>query len=240
MLGYHERARERADQAIALTQRLGHPYSTAYAAFHMGLLHLWLGEPEIAERLAGEGLRIATAQGFEIWRALALCIQGAALAEQGRGEEGLALVERGVGRYRRLRTPPVFWPLLLFVRARVFQLAGRLEQAMSLVDEALAMVEPSGADPQVADMLRLKGELLLAASADRAEEAERWFQRAIDVARERDVRTMELRAATSLARLWRAQGRTEESRRLVGDALDRLPEGRNTADAREASALLVP
>jgi tetratricopeptide (TPR) repeat protein len=238
MLGYPDRARERADRAIALAQRLDHPYSAAYAAFHMGLLHLWLGEPSGAERLAAEGLRIATAQGFEIWRALALCLQGAALAEQGRAAEGLTLVERGVGQYGRLRTPPVFWPLLQFVRARVSMQAGRLEHAMSLLDDALAIVEPSPVDPQAGEMFRMKGELLLATSPDRAEEAERWFQRALQLARERDVRTMELRAATSLARLWRTQGRQEDSRRLVEEALDRLPEGRNTADAREASALL--
>jgi tetratricopeptide (TPR) repeat protein len=137
-----------------------------------------------------------------------------------------------------LKTPPVFWPLLLYVRAGVHARLGRPADALALLEQALEIVGPRGLDPMAADMCRLKGELLLA-SGESAETAEPWFRRALDIARSRDERTLTLRAAVGLHRLLGAQGRGDEGRRLLQEAYDALPEGRSTVDAREAAALLA-
>lgn len=238
-LGFADRAAGRAREALELADRLAHPYSAAYAYFHMGLLSLWRREPEVAEELAASALRIADAQNLEIWRALALCLRGAAVAERGRPEEGVATLERGLRLYRRLKTPPVFWPLLLHVRAGALARAGRWAEAIALLDEALAILDRAGGGPMAADMFRSKGELVLLQTPGSPEAAEPWFRRALDTAGSRDERMLTLRAAVGLHRLLRTQGRADEGRRVLQDAYAALPEGRSTADARDAEAVLA-
>jgi tetratricopeptide (TPR) repeat protein len=239
MLGFADRAVQRADEAVALAKRLDHPYSAAYAAFHAGLLHLWLRDPGAAEEYAEDALRIGEAHGFAVWGALALCLRGAALTDLDRGEEGLAQIGRGLALYRRLKTPPVFWPLLLLVCAQARVSAGKPEEASDLLDEALAIGGPGAEDSLTAEMCRLKGEVLLAASPNGAEAAEPWLRRAFAIAQARGARTFELRAAIALSRLGRRQGDAGTSRRALADAYGRLTEGFATADAREAQGLLA-
>ena len=125
MLGFPDRALERADDAVALASRLNHPFSMAYALFHTGLLYLWRREVELVQRRAQAVLEITEKHEFQIWGAVATCLHGAALAGMGRAEEGLMENNRGMDLYRGLKTPPVFWPLLLFIRAGVCGQAGR-------------------------------------------------------------------------------------------------------------------
>src|SRR5688572_11035638 len=113
MLGFPDRALKRADEAVALATRLNHPFSLAYALFHTGLLHLWRREVELVQERAQAALEIAEQHEFQIWRALAICLQGAALAGMGRAEEGLLQVNRGIDLYQELKTPPIFWPILV-------------------------------------------------------------------------------------------------------------------------------
>jgi tetratricopeptide (TPR) repeat protein len=239
MLGFPERSLERANKAVALAKRLNHPFSLAYALFHNGVVHLWRHELEFAQARAQAVLDVAEKHGFHVWRAVATCLHGAALSGLGQAEEGLRQTQQGIELYQLLKTPPIFWPLLLFIQAQAYGQAGQPAAGLIVLEEALEIVGPASADPTVSDFWRLKGQLLLALSADRADEAERAFHNALTVAQQGQASMFELRAAISLCRLWRGQGKTEQGRRLLSEAYEKLSEGFATADLKEAQALLT-
>ena len=137
MVGFPDRGRDRAKQAMALAEDLEHPSSVAYVYFHAGLIHLWRREPQQAEARTLTVLDIADEYDFQIWRAVGSCLRGAALAEMGSEEEGLALIEVAMSTYQRLQSPPVFWPLLLHIQAGVCGAAGRPADGLVLQDEAI-------------------------------------------------------------------------------------------------------
>jgi predicted ATPase len=238
MLGFPDRSRSRTDDAISLATRLNHPSSMAYAQFHAGLIDLWKREAELADERARAVLDIAEEHEFPIWKAVGACLRGDALAEMGSADEGLTLIEEGMNNYQRLTTPPVFWPLLLYLQAGACRLAGRPSDGLTLLDEALEIATHTPGPTLWSEFFRLKGDLLLAVSTDNAASAESWFQRAVDAAGEVQAPMLQLRAALRLGRLWREQGKTEAARTLLSDAYGRFTEGFSTADLREAKALL--
>ncbi len=239
MLGFPDRALKQANEAVALATKLNHPFSMAYALFHTGLLHLWRREVELVQGRAQAALEVAEEHEFQIWRAVATCLHGAALAGMGRAEEGLRQTNRGIELYQELKTPPVFWPILLLIRAGVCGQAGKPIDGVILVDEALDIVGKGSRNPLSSELCRLKGDMLLALSPENQAEAGTWFQQALKIAQERQARMLELRAAMSLSRLWREQGKPEPGRQLLNEAYERLTEGFTTADLKEAKALLT-
>ena len=110
---------------------------------------------------------------------------------------------------------------------------------MASLDEAMKIVGQGSGNPLASAFCRLKGDLFLALSPKNLAEAEPWFQQALKIAQEREARMLELRAAVSLSRLWKEQGKAEDGRRLLSDAYERLTEGFTTADMKEASVLLA-
>jgi tetratricopeptide (TPR) repeat protein len=238
MLGFPDRARDRANDAIGLSRRLNHPSSMAYAQFHAGLIHLWRREDELAHECAQAVLDIAEEHEFPIWRAVGSCLRGAALAGMGSADEGLALIEQAMNNYQRLKTPPVFWPLLLHLQAGACGLAGRPGDGLTLIDEAVEIATQNPGQTLWSEFFQLKGDLLLALSPDHGAEAESWLQRAVNIAAEVQAPMLQLRAALRLARLWHEQGKREPARKLLSDAYDKLTEGFSTADLRDAKTLL--
>jgi predicted ATPase/class 3 adenylate cyclase len=238
MQGFTDRALERSNDAVALAMRLNHPYSMAYALFHNSLLHLWRREDERAQERAQAVLDMAEEHDFQVWKAVANCLHGAALVALGQPDEGLTQIRQGVRLYQGLNTPPVFWPMLLYLQAEAYSQAGEPEQGLSVLDQALEIIGQDNEDMDSAEFYRLKGDLLLVHSLDHALEAEFWFHRALRVAQKRQQLMLELRAAISLCRLWRDQGKAEQGRRLLSDAYTRFTEGFTTADLREARDLL--
>jgi predicted ATPase len=238
MLGFPDRARHRANESIGLSRRLNHPSSMAYAQFHAGLIDLWLSEHQLAHERAQAVLEIAEEHEFPIWKAVGSSLSGAALAAMGSTDEGLMQIEEAMNSYQQLKTPPVFWPLLLYLQAGACRLAGRPGDGLTLIDEAVDIATESAGPTLWSEFFQLKGELLLALSTDEAAEAESWLQRAVDTAADVQAPMLQLRAALRLSRLWREQGKTEEARALLSDAYDRFTEGFSTADLRQAKALL--
>ena len=115
--GFPDRAVERANRAVTLATELRHPFTMAYALFHTGFLHLWRREPELMRDRAVGVLDVADEYDLQIWTALGAVLLGAAKTALGRDDEGLAEIREGVALYQGMKTPPVFWPLLLYVRA---------------------------------------------------------------------------------------------------------------------------
>ncbi|RPJ27151.1 MAG: hypothetical protein EHM33_09045 [Chloroflexi bacterium] len=239
MMGLPDRAQERATEGITLAQNLNHPYSIAYTHFHNGLLNLWLRNPEVAHERAQAVLSLAEEHGFQIWNAAGTCLRGAALVALGSIEIGLALIEKGIVAYRGLRTPPVFWPLLLYLCAGAYGAASRPEEGLALMKEAIELESAGSAKTLVSEFLILQGELLLALSPANTLEAESCFQQAVDNAREVHAPMLELRAAMRLSRLWQEQGKIEQARKLLSEAYTKMTEGFTTADMKEAKALLA-
>jgi predicted ATPase/class 3 adenylate cyclase len=239
MMGYPDQARQRANEGITLAQKMNHPYSLAYAQFHNGLLHLWLRNPEVAQERGQAVLNLAEEHGFQIWNAVGTCLHGAALVSMGSIEMGLALVEKGIDAYRGLKTPPVFWPLLLYLCAGAYGAASKPDKGLVLMKEAIEFETAGSSKAMVSEFLILQGELLLALSSANAVQAEVCYREAVDAARAGHASMLELRAALKLSHFWQAQGKIEQAHSLLSDAHAKMTEGFTTADMKEAKALLT-
>jgi adenylate cyclase len=238
--GYPDSAGKRATASIALAQELKHPYSLTYAQVHTGLLNMWLKNYEVARDSAKAVLELAEARGFHIWSAVGTCLLGAALVNTGERDRGLVLIEEGLNAYRGLKTPPVFWPMLLHLCAAAYGSASRPREGLLLLSEAIAAAATSSSYQDLTpDLLILKGDLLLALSSSNAVEAEFLYRDALNNAQEVSAAMLELQAATRWSRLQQSQGKEEEARELLGTAYTKITEGFNTADMKEAKAVLA-
>ena len=235
LLGFPDRAGERAARALELAGQLNHPFTLAYTRFHVGLLDLWRREYELVEARGNGVLEVAEEHDYSIWRALGLALEGAAMTGLGRSEEGLARIDRGIALYQGLKTPPVFWPLLLSLKAGAFGLSGRPAVGLELVDEAVAIMGEDNireGNIQFPDLALLKGDLLLGL-AD-AEAAESHFRGAFEIAERLGLRMPQLRAATRLARLRKRPDATD----VLRDVYETFTEGFETPDLLEARTVL--
>ena len=238
MKGFPDKALQRTDKSIELAERLNHPFSAAYALFHSGLLHLWRGEMDLVHNRAQAVLKIAGKHEFLIWEAVATCLEGVALAGMGDAENGLIKISMGMDLYEELKTPPVFWPLLLMLRAGTCGQTGRYDEGLGLINKAIDIIGENSGNPILSELFRLKGNLLrMHSPADQAK-AEEWFLKAIEIARKREARMFELKAAISINNLWLEQGKAKQGKQMLKDVYDTMSEGFTTADLREALALL--
>ncbi|HEU0234888.1 MAG TPA: adenylate/guanylate cyclase domain-containing protein [Candidatus Limnocylindrales bacterium] len=241
-LGYPDRAVERTDAALALAVELQHPFTSAFARFHAGLLRLWRRDPDVAHGLAVGLLEVAEEHGFRIWTAAGSCLLGAARVGLGRIDEGLADIRTGMELYQELRSPPVFWPFLLFVAAGASHAAGRPADGLGPLDIAIEILSPGSGATMLPELHVLKGDLLAAVAADEAagrSDAEPWYRRALDRAIQLNARMTQLRAATRLGRLRVAEGQPDAAERLLGPIYATFTEGFATADLVEARELLA-
>jgi tetratricopeptide (TPR) repeat protein len=140
LLGYPYQAVERASSGEELARQLNHPFTIAYALFHAGILDVWRRELKRVHQRASDALVIAEDHDYQVWRAVALVFQGVAMTSSDRPEEGLAQITRGMALYQGLKTPPVFWPVLLSLRARARAFAGQPADGLDAIDEAIAMI----------------------------------------------------------------------------------------------------
>jgi predicted ATPase len=235
-LGYPDQALTLSREALELARTLGHPFSLAYALHHAGWLHQHgrLGAEVLAA--GDEEIRIATEQGFHFWHASGTLYKAAGLLLQGRSEEGLPLLRKGLDAYRATGAGlalPYYFSLL----GEAYTKAGRFDDALRALDEGLALAEANDDRFQEAELQRLKGELLLTESPHPVA-AEEWFRRSIETAKRQQSRAWELRATTSLARLWQRQGRRDDARAALAAVYATYTEGFTTPDLVDAAALL--
>jgi len=236
-LGYPEQALERGDRALRLAQELAHPFQLAAARFWITWLYLLRRQNQAAHEQADALIALCTAQGFPFFLALGTALQGGALMSQGQGEARIAQIRQGMAALHTTGEK-VFQPYFLALLAEVHGQAGQIEEGLRLLSEALTGVRNSGECWWEAELHRLQGELLLRQTTPDEHQVAICLHRALDVARQQQAKSLELRAATSLARLWQSQDKHQEAYDLLAPVYEWFTEGLDTADLKEAKALL--
>jgi predicted ATPase len=233
MLGYPDRSLDELRAAIRNAERLGHPFTLAHTLCYAAFVHIFRHEPSAVADYAGRALIICEEHRIPQYYAFGLCVGGWALGASGESDKGLAQIAQGVESYC-LGTAH---HNLLALQADAQLAIGKPEAALASVAAGLKAAETTGGAPLEAELHRLKGEALLA-GAGTVSEAEAAMQQAIAVAQRQNAKSWELRAATSLARLRRQQGRPQEAAALLAPILAWFTEGVDTADLKGAKTLL--
>jgi predicted ATPase len=222
---------------VAAAEDLSHPFTSTVAFQWATVLHQLRREAAPTLNAAEATLALATEQGFPFLGAHAMALRGWALVQQGCHGEGIDIIRQGIDADHRTGADleDSHWLALL---AEACGKAGRPEEGLLAVAEALAHGAKTGAVYYQAELHRLEGELRLDRDPADALAAEASFRRAIEIARQQQAKSWELRAATSLARLWRDQWRRVEARELLAPVYGWFTEGFDTADLKDAAALL--
>jgi len=232
MLGYPDRSLDELSAAVRNAETLGHPLTLAQTLCFVAIVHIWRHEPPAAADYAGRALKICEEHRIAHYHAYARCVDGWALGVSGESEKGLAQIGQGLDGYLGVNRHA-----LLALQADAQLAIGRPEAALASVTAGLKVVETMGGAPLEAELHRLRGEALLA-GAGTLSEAEAAIEKGIAVARRQNAKSWELRAATSLARLRRQQGRPQEAAALLAPILGWFTEGLDTADLQAARTLL--
>jgi predicted ATPase len=242
-LGYPDQALERSHRAITLSREVSHPFSLAYALGPATLLCWLRKEVQAVQERAEALITLCSEHGFAyrlIWGKL---LRHWALAEQGQVAESIVQMQQHLTAYQEIGAEN--WrPLFLALLAEAYGKGGQVEEGLTTLTEALAVVNKTGEHIVEAELYRLRGEFMLARSSIQSlasrvqKEAEASFLKAIDIARAQQAKSWELRAATSLARLWQQQGKQQEAHQLLAAVYDWFTEGFDTKDLQEAKALL--
>ena len=233
-LGYPDQAVQRLAQCLALTQAHNRLFGRVYALSYAASCYRLRREVQRVQELAEEAIRLAQQHGFAQWLAHAQIRRGWACAMQGQHDEGKADIEQGLTAHATIGISSGRpYDLVLF--AEVCGMAGHPVEGLRALAEAQTI---SGLRFAAAELYRVKGELLLSESADNRSAAEACFRQALDIARGQQAKWWELRAAMSLSRLWRQQGKRQEARELLAPVYGWFTEGFDTADLQEARALL--
>jgi len=185
-----------------------------------------------------DGVAVASEHGFPLYAGAGRILQGWASAQRGEATTGIARIRDGLATFEATGAR-VFTPLFLTLQAEALALAGKIEEGLATLDDALAQAAVSGEHGWNAEIHRLRGELAARLPHPDPAKAEDSFRTALAIAREQGTRGYELRAATSLARLWAEQGRRDEARDLLAPLYGWFTEGFDTADLKDAKTLLA-
>jgi predicted ATPase len=262
LFGYPDQAARKSQEALALAQELSHLHGLVLALWFAACFHQSRREMQAVQELAESIITLSTENGFAQFLAYGTILRGWALAMQEHGDDGIAQIRQGLAAFRATGAELVR-PYFLALLAEAHWKAGKVEEGLSVLTEALALVEKTGERMWEAELYRLRGELLLRMGEEgRVGETEsgregevtkityspippfspsspqECFHRAIQVARRQQAKSLELRAAMSLSRLWQKQGKKEEARKMLSEIYGWFTEGFETADLKEAKALL--
>jgi predicted ATPase len=245
MRGYPAQARAHLDKALGLAQHLAHPFSLARTLHYDTILCQLRRDIPAVRAQADAAITVATAQNFALAQATGRIMSGWAIGVQEHSPEGLVQIRQGLVMYR-LTGAEYQRPHYLTLLAEVSGLLGQPEEGLTALDEALTVMEQTGERYYEAERHRQRGELLLLREAQshpaqgsrEPHDAEACFQQALDIARRQEAKSLELRAAMSLSRLWQQQGKRAEAYELLAPIYGWFTEGFDTADLQEAKALL--
>jgi predicted ATPase len=235
--GYPDQSVRAADRALALSRQLGHAHTLAQAFCFAGRAAVFARDVATACAHSDNCAIIASEYGFPYWAALGRILQGWTDAQKGEAATGIARIRDGLAATEATGTR-ISTPFHLTLLAEALAYAEKMDEALATLDDALATAVASGVRGSDAEIHRLRGELTARLPYSDPAKAEDLFRTALAIAREQGTRGYELRAATSLARLWGEQGRRGEARDLLAPVYSSFTEGFDTSDLKDAKRLL--
>jgi class 3 adenylate cyclase/predicted ATPase len=237
ILGYPDQGLARSQEAVTLAQQCAHPLSLSFVLTFTAMFHQFRRELHATQECVEATIVLATEQGFPLWVAVGSLLRGWTLVQGGEAQEGVEQMHQGL-RAHRGTGAEIFRPYWLALLAEAHGTTEEPHAGLTVLTEALTLVDTTGERWYEPESHRLKGELLLQQSSDNQADAETCFHQAIAIAQNQQAKSWELRAATSLARLWQSQGKREEARQVLRDVYSWFTEGFDTADLIDAKALL--
>jgi predicted ATPase len=237
LLGYPDQARQISDTAITMAQDLNHPFSYALALSFDAWLHQFCGVIPRTQERAVTAIAFSTEQGFKFWIGWNTVLDGWALAKQGHAQQGIVQMCQGLADWHATGSE-LGHAYFLTLMAEVQGERGELAEGLHILAEAQAFTGRTHEHWWEAELYRLKGELLLRQVVPDISQAVACFHHALDIARQQNGKSLELRAAKSLSRLWLQQGKCEEAHTLLAPIYNWFSEGFDTADLQDAKALL--
>jgi predicted ATPase len=237
LLGYPDQAQQRGHEALTRARQLAQPLGLAFALDWVAWLHQLRREPQATQDQAEAAMALCTEQGFAQLLAFGRVLRGWVLAARQQGEDGITHIRQGLAAYQATGAA-VGRPQQLALLAEAHGQVGQAEAGLAVLAEALTVVGHTGERNYEAELHRLTGQLLLARSGAHHTEAEACFRQALDMARRQQAKSLELRAAVSLSRLWQQQGKCTEAYDLLAPVYGWFTEGFDTADLQDARALL--
>ncbi|MGB7006582.1 MAG: AAA family ATPase, partial [Pseudolabrys sp.] len=233
ILGSPDQALSRVSEALASGKDLGHPYTVAFAHYMTSVVHLLRGDAAHALESAERSFEMSQEQRFSLYAILSRISRGRAIGELGRLGEARVELTQGIDEARR-NGVGFMLPMMDSWLADVHTKTGENEYALSFVERALTNIGDVTGRSWEAELHRQRAQILLALDPSKLREAESHLQKSIEVARGQSAKSLELRAATNLAELWRAQGRPDEARALLEPICHWFNEGAETADLKQA------
>jgi class 3 adenylate cyclase/predicted ATPase len=237
-LGKVDQALEIAAEAMKRAKELSHPHTLVYTICHArGLMDLFRRRHEDTQSYADRVVSLCKENGFSHWLNGGRIFEGWAKICQGDVDQGGELLRAGVVAWQE-RGARLWLPIFLTLEAEAYAKGGRGDAALQAIEKALAISKETGEHWAMAEMLRVKARLLLATGRADADEIETILVNSLEIARRQRARCWELRASCDLARLWQGQGRGRKALKLLQSIYDQFTEGFDTADLRDAKALI--
>ena len=234
-LGYPDQSLSRVSEALDLAQELGHPYTVAFAHYMTSVVHLLRGDAARAFESAEKSLAVSEEQRFSLYAILSRISRGRAVGDLGRLGEAKTEIALGVEEARR-KGIGFMLPMMDSWLADMHARAGENAHALAIVEQALNSISDVTGRSWESELHRQRAQILLTLNPSRVGKAESHLKKSIEVARSQSAKSLELRAATNLAELWRTQGRPDEARALLEPICRWFNEGAETTDLRRALA----
>jgi predicted ATPase/class 3 adenylate cyclase len=237
LLGYPEAALSDADDAVKHGREIGQAATLIYALYYGRLTHFHCGIYAAVKAQLDEHAALVDERGAEGWKGLRMSYQGCVLALTGKAADAVHMIASGMAAYRSIggtQSAPLHLSYLAVAHADL----GQFDDAWRCMGEAMNMIETSKERWFEAEVNRVAGEIALKSLDPDTAKAQEYFERALAVARQQQAKSWELRAAMSLARLWRDQGKAQQARELLAPVYGWFTEGHDTRDLKDAKALL--
>jgi class 3 adenylate cyclase/predicted ATPase len=237
LLGYPEVASVDTDRALKEAREIGQAANLMHALANASATRIHCGNYAAANAEADEVVALADQKSAVYWKAFGMMNQGCVLALTGKASEAVQVMSAGITAYRSTGAT-VFMPWWLPQLARAHAELGQVDDACRCIGEAMTALETNKERCWEAEVNRVAGEIALMSPENDVAKAQAYFERALTIARQQQARSWELRAAMSMARLWRDQGKQDAARELLASVYGWFTEGFDTLDLKEAKALL--